>query len=66
MPDLYDNAVSSIKVRTGCIFKGYDEKSKVTLLKEITGDIPKFGTLTPNINDKLSSYSCSCGGESQI
>ena len=66
MPDNYDNAVTSIKVRTGCIFKGYDEKSKVTFLKEILGDIPKFGTLTPNINNQISSYSCSCGGEFEI
>ena len=63
MLDNYDNAVTSIKVRTGCIFKGYDEKSKVTFLKEILGDIPMFGTLTPNINNLISSYSCSCGGE---
>ena len=27
-------------------------------LKEITEDIPRFGPL--NINDQLSSYSCSC------
>ena len=55
---IYDNDASSIKVIPGCIFKGYKEKSKVDLLKEITEDIPRFGPL--NINDQLSSYSCSC------
>ncbi len=60
----YDNAASSIKVTPGCIFNGYKQKSKVDLLKEITEDIPRFGPL--NINDQLSSYYCSCGGESKI
>ena len=55
---IYDNDASSIRVEPGCIFKGYNEKSKVDLLQEITEDIPRFGPL--NINDQISSYSCSC------
>ena len=61
LSDPYDNAASSIQVSPGCIFKGYQEKSKVGLLQEITEDIPRFGPL--NINDQLSSYSCTCYDE---
>ena len=63
MPDPYDNAASSVQVSPGCVFKGYQEKSLVGLLKETAEDIPRFGPL--NINDKLSSYSCICNHQDE-
>ena len=60
----YDNAASSIKVTPGCIFIGYKQKSKLDKI-EITEDIPEFD-FWDDINDKISTYYCSCGGESKI
>ena len=63
-----DNQASSIKVREGCIFKGFDEDDQNTLIFERADDIQlefqseRMDTNGNNANDKLTSYSCECQG----
>ena len=61
-----DNQASSIKVREGCTFKGFDEDDQNTLIFERTDDIQlefQYEKLNGmNANDKLTSYSCECQG----
>ena len=63
-----DNQASSIKVREGCTFKGFDKNDQNTLIFERTDDIQlefQYENLNQNgmnANDKLTSYSCECQG----
>ena len=63
-----DNQASSIKVREGCIFKGFDEEDQNTIIFERSDDIQEvfqYENLNQNgmnANDKLTSYSCECQG----
>lgn len=63
-----DNQASSIKVREGCTFKGFDEDDQNKLIFERTDDIQlefQYENLNQNgmnANDKLTSYSCKCQG----
>ena len=63
-----DNQASSIKVREGCTFKGFDEDDQNTLIFERNDDIQlefQYDYLNQNgmnANDKLTSYSCECHG----
>ena len=63
-----DNQASSIKVRDGCIFKGFDEDDQNTIIFKRTADIQeefqseRMDTNGHNANDKLTSYSCECQG----
>ena len=59
----YDNKVSSVKLREGCTMQGYDHKDLGELIFIFNED--KANTINDqnvNVNDKLTSYSCTCNG----
>ena len=58
----FDNKVSSVKMREGCILKGYDDNDLNDLI--FTYNVDKTSTINSdkvNVNDKLTSYACQCG-----
>ena len=57
----YDNKVSSIKIREGCILKGYDDDDLNNFIFGFNKDKPKLSKLDGN--ELLTSYSCKCNGK---
>ena len=55
-----NNQVSSIKVRTGCTFKGYHLPGLDDWMFTATNDKPGLGHRN---NDKMTSFSCKCSGK---
>ena len=55
------DAVTSIRVRDGCNFKGYKYSDKSTLIEDLSDDVHHLAN-----NDELRSYSCSCFGKFTI
>ena len=55
--DPKNDKVSSIKVRTGCTFKGYHHSGLNNLMFSATSDINSLGK---DNYDKMTSFSCNC------
>ena len=55
-----NDAVSSIKVRAGCTFKGYHHGGLKDLMFTATSDKPSLGQEN---DDKMTSFSCECSGK---
>jgi hypothetical protein len=55
--DLWNDEVSSIKVRSGCVLNVYEHKGFRGAQKSFRGLVPYVGNWW---NDRISSYTCSC------
>ncbi|WP_434427450.1 peptidase inhibitor family I36 protein [Nannocystis pusilla] len=53
----WNDHVSSLKVRPGCVFNAYEHKDFKGNHKGFSGNVPSVGG---SWNDKISSYTCTC------
>ena len=55
--DIWNDEVSSIKVRSGCVLNAYEDKDFRGDQKSFSGNVRRVGD---GWNDRISSYTCSC------
>ena len=57
----HNDAITSIRVRDGCNFKGYRHTKKEDLIEDLSDDVHLLAN-----NDEISSFSCSCLGNGKF
>lgn len=65
MTDARNDGVTSIKVQAGCTFTAYKDPNQEGLMTSITSDTSTLANndASLDLNDQLSSYVCTCGGD---
>lgn len=53
----WNDHVSSIQVRSGCVLNAYEHKDYGGAHQSFSGEVPRVGDWW---NDRISSYTCSC------